>query len=91
MLWSLCSVVFLALILKLPILWGLNSQFVHVQVKNVKNSEKRIVVTSSRSSGRVRGGARNMKSMRPNSAAIFFMTFYVTQHNFPKRSLSQTA
>ena len=31
---------------------------------------------SSGSSGRVRGGARNMKSMRPPSAAIFFMTYF---------------
>ena len=30
---------------------------------------------SSRSSGQV-GGARNMKSMWPNSAAIFFMTYF---------------
>ena len=32
--------------------------------------------TSSGSSGRVRGGPRNMKSMRPPSAAIFFMTYF---------------
>ena len=31
---------------------------------------------SSGSSGRVRGGARNMKSMRLPSAAIFFMTYF---------------
>ena len=31
---------------------------------------------SSGSSGRVRGGPRNMKSMRPPSAAIFFMTYF---------------
>ena len=31
---------------------------------------------SSGSSGRVRGGARNMKSMRPPSVAIFFMTYF---------------
>ena len=31
---------------------------------------------SSGSSCRVRGGARNMKSMRPPSAAIFFMTYF---------------
>ena len=35
-------------------------------------------VTSSGSSGRVKGGGgpRNMKSMRPPSAAIFFMTYF---------------
>ena len=32
--------------------------------------------TSGGSSGRVRGGPRNMKSMRPPSAAIFFMTYF---------------
>ena len=31
---------------------------------------------SSGSSSRVEGGARNMKSMRPNSVAIFFMTYF---------------
>ena len=31
---------------------------------------------SSGSSGRVRGEPRNMKSMRPPSAAIFFMTYF---------------
>ena len=31
---------------------------------------------SSGSSGRVRGGPRNMKSMRPPSVAIFFMTYF---------------
>ena len=31
---------------------------------------------SSGSSDRVRGGARNMKSMRPPSVAIFFMTYF---------------
>ena len=33
-------------------------------------------VSSSGSSGRVRGGPRNMKSMRPPSVAIFFMTYF---------------
>ena len=33
-------------------------------------------VISSGSSGRVRGGPRNMKSMWPPSAAIFFMTYF---------------
>ena len=33
-------------------------------------------IHSSGSSGRVRGGARNMKSMHPPLAAIFFMTFF---------------
>ena len=41
---SVCSVVFHAFALKLPIqtslLWCLNSQFLHVQVKNVVNSAK---------------------------------------------------
>ena len=34
------------------------------------------LLSSSGSSGRVRGGPRNMKSMRPPSAAIFFMTYF---------------
>ena len=34
------------------------------------------IISSSGSSGRVRGGPRNMKSMRPPSAAIFFMTYF---------------
>ena len=34
------------------------------------------VLPSSGSSGRVRGGLRNMKSMRPPSVAIFFMTYF---------------
>ena len=34
------------------------------------------MITSSGSSGRVRGGPRNMKSMWPPSAAIFFMTYF---------------
>ena len=33
-------------------------------------------LTSSGSSSRVGGGARNMKSMRPNSATIFSMTYF---------------
>ena len=33
-------------------------------------------ITSSRSSGRVRGEQRNMKSMRPPLATIFFMTYF---------------
>ena len=47
-LWSLCLVVFLAFTLRLPIqtsaysLWRLNPQSVHVQVKNVKISGKRV-------------------------------------------------
>ena len=38
---------------------------------------------SSGSSGRVRGGPRNMKSMRPPSAAIFFMTYFYRARGGP--------
>ena len=35
-----------------------------------------MIIYSSGSSGRVRGGPRNMKSMGPPLAAIFFMTYF---------------
>ena len=43
--------------------------------------------TSSGSRGQVKGGPRNMKSMQPPSAAIFFMTyFYRTGAPWPPRA-----
>ena len=47
----------------------------HTRVKTLPCPKLRLRASSG-SSGRVRGGPRNMKSMRPPSAAIFFMTYF---------------
>ena len=59
---------------------GYSSVFTSYQLQKVMFFDtdfllQRLIVSSG-SSGRVRGGARNMKSMRPPSAAIFFMTYF---------------
>ena len=60
------------------------SEVVHKSPKSeVVHETKFSLKISSGSSGRVRGGPRNMKSMRPPLAAIFFMTYFYRARGGP--------